>query len=177
MINVRAEELPKLVWVESDLGLLGSIEKTEMMLVNFEYDIRTMMNVATVQNKSTGSIHTVAFEHLHPIQEEQLDLFDASYPDTDYPCEELLKQDADDAFRIEVETILDELKELLVAKNNKYGNSALEPVRVFSKASPKEQILVRLDDKLSRLRTQHITEDEDVITDLMGYLVLLKMAK
>jgi len=79
-------------------------------------------------------------------------------------------------FKAKVEAITTELAELLVAKNIKYGNSALEPVRVFSKASPTEQLLVRLDDKLSRLRTQSITEDEDVLQDLLGYLVLLKIS-
>lgn len=80
-------------------------------------------------------------------------------------------------FEQKVTVILQDLKQLLLDKNEKYGNSALEPVRVFSKASPVEQILVRLDDKLSRLRTQHVSEDEDVTTDLMGYLVLLQIAK
>ena len=79
-------------------------------------------------------------------------------------------------FADDVATILTNLERLLIAKNNKYGNSALEPVRVFSKASPTEQILVRLDDKLSRLRTQSIDEDEDVLEDMLGYLVLLKIA-
>lgn len=44
----------------------------------------------------------------------------------------------------------DALRVLLLAKNAAYGNSALEPVRVFSKADPEEQIRVRLDDKRSR---------------------------
>lgn len=39
---------------------------------------------------------------------------------------------------------------MLLAKNAAYGNSALEPVRIFSKADPTEQIRVRIDDKLSR---------------------------
>jgi hypothetical protein len=70
----------------------------------------------------------------------------------------------------------DEIKELLLAKNRKYGDSALNPVRVFSKASPIEQIKVRLDDKLSRMQNAQDDEDEDVITDLIGYLVLHKIA-
>jgi len=37
------------------------------------------------------------------------------------------------------------------------------------------QILVRIDDKLSRMSNQD--EDEDVVSDLLGYLVLLKIAK
>jgi hypothetical protein len=79
-------------------------------------------------------------------------------------------------FKQEVHKVLGELEALLVAKNEKYGNSALEPVRIFSKASASEQILVRLDDKLSRLRTQSISEDEDVLQDLLGYLILLRIS-
>lgn len=70
----------------------------------------------------------------------------------------------------------DDIKRMLLEKNIAYGNSALDPVRVFSKASLVEQILVRLDDKLSRM--QRGTEaGEDVEKDLMGYLVLLRIAK
>jgi hypothetical protein len=73
--------------------------------------------------------------------------------------------------------VFDELKELLLEKNRKYGDSALNPVRIFSKANTLEQLKVRLDDKLSRLRNQQDDEDEDVITDLIGYLVLFKVAQ
>jgi len=78
--------------------------------------------------------------------------------------------------QVDIATICDQLKELLLEKNRKYGDSALNPVRVFSKASPIEQIRVRLDDKLSRLRNQQEDEDEDVLTDLIGYIVLYKVA-
>jgi len=44
-----------------------------------------------------------------------------------------------------------EVERILLAKNAAYGNSALQPVRIFSKADPIEQIRVRIDDKLSRL--------------------------
>lgn len=72
-----------------------------------------------------------------------------------------------------------ELEELLVAKNRQYGNSALEPVRIFSRASNDEQLRVRIDDKLSRLARgdESIESDQDVINDLIGYLVLLKVAR
>ena len=69
------------------------------------------------------------------------------------------------------------LAELLIVKNAKYGDSALNPLRVFSKADPSEQIRVRLDDKLSRLsRGDTSMEDEDVLRDLLGYLILLRVA-
>lgn len=68
------------------------------------------------------------------------------------------------------------LRDLLVEKNRAYGNSALEPLRIFSKADTEEQIRVRLDDKLSRL-ARGSAAGEDVERDLMGYLVLLRVAR
>lgn len=74
--------------------------------------------------------------------------------------------------------VCDDIKNLLIEKNQKYGDSALNPARVFSQASPVEQILVRIDDKINRISQGAglIANDEDVISDLIGYLVLLKIA-
>lgn len=69
------------------------------------------------------------------------------------------------------------VKAMLLAKNKAYGNSALEPLRVFSRAEPLEQINVRLDDKLSRLARGSGTETEDVEQDIIGYLILKRVAK
>lgn len=71
----------------------------------------------------------------------------------------------------------DSVKQLLLDKNAKYGNSALEPCRIFSKASTTEQLLVRIDDKLNRIQkgVGLVANDEDVIMDLIGYLILLKI--
>lgn len=68
--------------------------------------------------------------------------------------------------------------ELLLEKNRRYGNSALDPVRIFSRADPLEQIDVRIDDKLSRIRTSGVDgPDEDTLQDLIGYLVLSRVAR
>jgi len=74
--------------------------------------------------------------------------------------------------------ICDAVKEMLLEKNKKYGDSALNPARIFSKCDAVEQILVRIDDKLSRIQkgVGLLAQDEDVLMDLMGYLVLLKIA-
>lgn len=67
--------------------------------------------------------------------------------------------------------------DLLIAKNRSYGNSALDPVRVFSNADEVEQLKVRIDDKLSRfMRGGEYPKDND-LDDLMGYLVLLSIAQ
>ena len=68
------------------------------------------------------------------------------------------------------------MAEMLIGKNARYGNSALDPVRLFSKADPAEQLRVRIDDKLSRIARGNGNEGEDVIADLIGYLILLRIA-
>ena len=79
--------------------------------------------------------------------------------------------------QIKIAQVCDDIKDLLLQKNAKYGDSALNPVRVMSQASPVEQILVRIDDKLSRIKHGNILEDdEDVVSDLIGYFILLKIA-
>jgi hypothetical protein len=77
-----------------------------------------------------------------------------------------------------ISIICDHIKALLIEKNKKYGDSALNPSRIFSKADAVEQILVRIDDKLNRIQKGAglLASDEDVIQDLIGYLVLLKIA-
>jgi hypothetical protein len=100
-------------------------------------------------------------------------------------------------FISELAETLNEVFQMLCEKNAAYGNSALEPVRVFSRAMPMEQLRVRMDDKLSRLANRApLTEaeragffaafvrvfnpseaaGEDAQLDLIGYLILLRMA-
>jgi hypothetical protein len=78
----------------------------------------------------------------------------------------------------EIARVCDTIKNILLEKNMAYGDSALNPCRIFSSASTVEQILVRIDDKLNRVKqgTGIFGGGEDVITDLIGYLVLLRIA-
>jgi len=69
------------------------------------------------------------------------------------------------------------IAQMLIEKNHSYGNSALDPVRIFSKANAREQLYVRIDDKLSRLMKGADYPGDNDIDDLIGYLVLLKIAK
>ena len=80
--------------------------------------------------------------------------------------------------QLKIAQVCDEIKQLLLTKNEKYGDSALNPSRIFSKADVVEQLLVRIDDKLNRIQKGAglLASDEDVIQDLIGYLVLLKIA-
>jgi hypothetical protein len=79
-------------------------------------------------------------------------------------------------FATKVGEVLDQIERMLIDKNQKYGNSALEPIGVFSKLSPREGLLIRIDDKLKRIKNGSLEkDDEDVVNDLIGYLVLLKI--
>ena len=70
------------------------------------------------------------------------------------------------------------IKDLLLEKNAKYGDSALTPIQVFSKLDSEEAICARIDDKMSRISNSGLNSDtEDTVNDLIGYLILLKIAR
>ena len=70
------------------------------------------------------------------------------------------------------------LEDLLISKNEKYGNSALDPVNIFSSAGAVAGIKVRIDDKLKRIKNAGLVDaTEDTLQDLAGYLILLMIAK
>lgn len=81
------------------------------------------------------------------------------------------------SFEDNVRRHTDRIKNILLAKNKAYGDAALNPVRVFSKADREEQLYVRIDDKISRIQRGTEFANEDTIDDLIGYLILLKIAK
>lgn len=77
--------------------------------------------------------------------------------------------------------VCEQIRDMLLKKNRAYGDSALDPVRVFSRATPIEQLLVRMDDKISRMVRGDLASipEEDLeatVTDLAGYCILLKIA-
>ena len=71
--------------------------------------------------------------------------------------------------------MLDHVTKFLLGKNEQYGDSVMQPLRIFSRVDRMEQIRVRIDDKLSRLArgNDDMEMDEDVILDLIGYLTFL----
>lgn len=77
----------------------------------------------------------------------------------------------------DIERVMSGIQKMLIDKNRAYGDSALEPVRVFSKSDTIEQLYVRIDDKLSRVQRGHEYPGDDTIFDLVGYLILLLIAK
>lgn len=72
-------------------------------------------------------------------------------------------------------SVCSDVQEMLLAKNRAYGDAAVDPLRVFSKADSLEQLNVRIDDKLSRIARGHAA-GEDAEWDLIGYLILKRAA-
>jgi len=69
------------------------------------------------------------------------------------------------------------IQELLISKNKAYGDSALNPANIFATGSAVENLASRIDDKLMRIKNKGISEEtEDTVSDLIGYLILLKIA-
>ena len=77
-----------------------------------------------------------------------------------------------------IKEVTDKVCAMLQEKNDAYGNSALEPINVFSKGSASDSLRARIDDKLARIKNRGINDEtEDTLFDLCGYLVLLILAE
>lgn len=68
--------------------------------------------------------------------------------------------------------ICDSMKDLLLYKNQKYGDSALNPNNIFYKGDSTNSIKIRLDDKIGRIKNCEETRINDV-ADVIGYCTLL----
>lgn len=82
-----------------------------------------------------------------------------------------------ESVKAEILSVVKNIAEILVDKNRKYGNAALQPKRIFSRTNLIEQLNIRIDDKLSRIANQQEDEDEDAELDLVGYLILKRVCK
>ncbi len=80
----------------------------------------------------------------------------AGYPEKDKGYQQwitdlqLIATDAPSGSRIIRECL--EIAEMLINKNISYGDSALSPIRIFSQADNQEQIKIRIDDKINRIK-------------------------
>lgn len=70
--------------------------------------------------------------------------------------------------------ITNAMQDLLLYKNEKYGDSALKPNNIFFKGDATNSILIRLDDKIGRIKNnkEPVPRTND-ICDLIGYCILL----
>lgn len=70
--------------------------------------------------------------------------------------------------------VLEGMKDLLLYKNEKYGDSALNPLGVFHKGDALDSILIRLDDKIGRVKNNpDVRPRVNDVADIIGYCTLL----
>lgn len=70
--------------------------------------------------------------------------------------------------------ITNSMQDLLLYKNEKYGDSALSPNNIFYKGDSTNSILIRLDDKIGRIKNNPDSKPRiNDICDVIGYCVLL----
>ena len=70
--------------------------------------------------------------------------------------------------------VLDGMKQLLLYKNRKYGDSALKPKNIFYKGDATNSILIRLDDKIGRIMSNPDDKPRvNDVADIIGYCTLL----
>lgn len=70
--------------------------------------------------------------------------------------------------------ITNAIQDLLLDKNEKYGDAALNPKQIFYKGTAVNSILIRLDDKLTRIMSNTDSKPRiNDVTDIIGYCVLL----
>lgn len=74
--------------------------------------------------------------------------------------------------QMKIVEICDSMKDLLLYKNQKYGDSALNPNNIFYKGDSTNSIKIRLDDKIGRIKNCEETRINDV-ADVIGYCTLL----
>jgi hypothetical protein len=73
----------------------------------------------------------------------------------------------------DIDILFNNFKEFLKEKNRRYGDSAISPVKIFSKVSAGDQLCNRIDDKLSRIINSKEGLRKSDVCDLFGYIALL----
>jgi hypothetical protein len=131
------------------------------------YDFKVGDDVRT--NDGAGRIINREYSNFHVQLEQGVYVYTA----------EMMKPLENDLppFEQNVRRILSGVGDTIVAKNLSYGDSALNPIRVFSKADRMEQLYTRLDDKLSRVQKGHEYPGDDTIRDIIGYCTLILIAR
>lgn len=76
----------------------------------------------------------------------------------------------------DIQKLFENFKSFLIEKNNRYGDAALKPLRIFPGSPTEELICNHLNEKLSRIQNSNELRKND-IADTFGYLALLMISK
>jgi hypothetical protein len=93
-----------------------------------------------------------------------------------YPDEVLFELVEESNTQQKIQILFSNFSEFLKEKNKRYGDSVINPVKVFSKVEPENKACIRLDEKLQRIINSTELRKNDV-SDTFGYLALLMIDK
>lgn len=93
------------------------------------------------------------------------------------PKEKKVAGEAPTETQEKIAALLDSMKDLLLYKNQKYGDSAINPKKIFYKGDSTNSILIRLDDKLGRVMSNPDEKPRiNDVADIIGYCTLLMIS-
>lgn len=136
-------------------------------------DVETNDGAGRIINRQDGNFHVQLQQGIYVYTAEMMKPLETEEPPLAPWEQELLWT----PFEQSVRRHTDRIATLLIEKNKAYGDSALNPIRVFSKADRMEQLYIRLDDKLSRVQKGHEYPGDDTIQDIIGYCLLVLIAR
>jgi hypothetical protein len=122
--------------------------------------------------KEVRWVYSMTFEDGHPSSGGYVNLGSSKMPTGTYETKLVdyvgFSVEKEESVEPDFKKITDSIASLLEYKNEKYGNSALEPMNIFQ---GKCKVGQRLDDKLARVKNGDDLKKND-IADLIGYLTL-----
>ena len=69
--------------------------------------------------------------------------------------------------------VIEQVKLYLLEKNRQKENSPAKSIGIFSKTDNSEQLLIRIDDTLNQIAQRQALDNQGLILDLIGYLIML----
>ena len=112
----------------------------------------------TGSNVKPAPVTPLSVEFVNPTETEIRHMKEALYTDTQQ----------------KIIDVLDGMKNLLLYKNRKYGDLAINPKKIFYKGDSTNSILIRLDDKIGRVMSNPDDKPRvNDVADIIGYCTLL----
>ena len=75
-----------------------------------------------------------------------------------------------------IELVCSNFSTFLKEKNRRYGDSAMAPIKIFSRIDADSQLCNRIDDKLNRIKNNSGPLRKNDLCDVVGYAILLLIA-
>ncbi len=141
------------------------------------YELKNERKAGTTGEREWNKITEVDDKSI-PENEYGLDKEYSLYTKGPIELEESLHEEPPFEITDGLERVYSSMTKLVIEKNRRYGNSVMEPLGIFNSFVSENNteslngLLIRLDDKLKRIKNSKTIRKNDV-SDLLGYLAFL----